>query len=222
MRLKRKELFVITELPKDIEDKLIDYGKEWTKTGTSTEPVDLLTAIDAIKKLYIAAGLTPPAVFFGPFNNPVECAKAQVFVKRMPLNTDLSKLETLDIPEGTEFTAEDLYDAITEQLYGFCDSSWMCYFRFMEKELGVDFEKKLDVVEQVAKSVGWWAAYDKVAFIQHRPEQITLKDGKLHNENGPAIRWRGEDRTWDVYAVNGEIIPKEETITQGEINEADY
>jgi hypothetical protein len=212
MRLnnKRKRWFVITELPKGAEDKLIDYGIKWLETGTSTEPVEMPSASKAIRELYEAAGLVAPVVFFGPFDNPVECAKAQVLVKRMHPNTDLTKIDILEIPQGTTFSTEDLYDAITEQLYGFCDSSWMCYFRFMEKELGVDFEKKLDVVEEVVKNVGWWAAYDKAAFIQHRPEEIHLKDGKLHSEDGPAIRWRGEDRSWDVYAVNGEIIPKTE------------
>jgi hypothetical protein len=198
---------MITELTKDQTDKLIDYGLKWTKIGLSTEPVIMVEAMEAIKAAYKDAGLAePPKSFLGPFNNPVECAKAQVIFKRLPEDTDLAKLEYLDIPEGAEFTSEELYGAIEEQVYGFHEASWLGYCDFVKEECNVPELASLNSLMHLAGVVGWWAPYDKVAFIQHRPLEVHLNEaGELHNENGPAIKWRGEDRSFDVYALNGEV-----------------
>jgi hypothetical protein len=191
------------------EDRLIACGVKWTKIGLSTEPVDMDSAIEAIKKAYKCAGLKKgPSVFLGPFDNPVECAKFQVMFKRLPEDTELKDLRTFQIPAGEEFTAEELYAAIDEQVYGCHESSWLAFYDFIKEEYNAVELEALEGLNEVAQNIGWWAPYDKVAFIQNRPEEIHLNDkGELHNENGPAIKWRGEDRLYDVYAVNGELQP---------------
>jgi hypothetical protein len=203
---------MITELTKEQTDKLIDYGLKWTKIGLSTDPVNMVEAMEAIKAVYKDAGLAePPKSFLGPFNNPVECAKAQVIFKRLPEDTDLSKLEYLDIPEGAEFTAEELYRAIDEQVYGFHEASWLGYCAFLKDELGIPELASLDSLMHLAGVMGWWAPYDKVAFVQHRPLEVHLNEkGELHNENGPAVKWRGDDRSFDIYCLNGEVQPPPE------------
>jgi hypothetical protein len=200
---------MITELSKEQTDKLIDYGLKWTKIGLSTEPVNMVEAMEAIKAVYKDVGLSePPRSFLGPFNNPVECAKAQVIFKRLPEGTDLSKLEYLDIPEGSEFTADELYQAIDEQVYGFHESSWLGYCEFLKDEFDIPELASLNSLMHLASVVGWWAPYDKVAFVQHRPLEVHLNEkGELHNENGPALKWRGDDRSFDVYCINGEVQP---------------
>jgi hypothetical protein len=198
---------MITELTKEQEDKIIDYGLKWTQIGLNTDPVDVTLAMEAIKQAYESAGLrTGPKAYLGPFNNPVECAKAQVMVKRLPRATDFSQLRNIDIPAGTEFTAEELYTALDEQVFGYQEASWLGYYEFIKNEFGISELDHLDGLEQVAENIGWWAAYDQVAFFQQRPEEIHLNDkGELHNENGPAVKWRGTDRTYDVWAINGEV-----------------
>lgn len=200
---------MITELTKEQTDRLIDYGRKWTNIGLSTEPVNMVEAMEAIKAAYKDAGLAePPKSFLGPFNNPVECAKAQVMFKRLPEDTDLSNFEHLDIPEGAEFTAEELYEAIDEQVYGFHEASWLGYCEFVKDEFDVPELASLNSLMHLATVMGWWAPYDKVAFVQHRPLEVHLNEaGELHNENGPAIKWRGEDRSFDVYCINGEVQP---------------
>jgi hypothetical protein len=199
---------MITELTLAENDKLIDFGLKWSKIGLSTEPVVLQDAMEAIKKAYEFAGLNPPKAYLGPFNNPVDCAKAQIAVKRMPRSTKFDELTNLDIAAGEEFSAEELYAAIGEQQYGFHDSGWLCSYDFMKEVLELQELESLDGLMEVAKNVGWWAAYDKVAFFQDRPEEVHFnEDGELHNDNGPAIKWRGEDRSFDIYAINGEVQP---------------
>lgn len=199
----------ITEITKEQRDKLIDYGLKWTKIGLSTEEVDMPLAIEAIKKAYKYAGLKKgPSIFLGPFDNPVECAKLQVMFKRLPANTELKDLRSFQIPEGTEFTADEIYEAIEDQVYGFGEAGWLGYYDFILNEFAVNELDALDGLNEVAEQVGWWAPYDKVAFIQNRPLEIHLNSkGELHNENGPAIKWRGVDRSYDVYAVDGKLLP---------------
>jgi hypothetical protein len=147
-------------------------------------------------------------VFLGPFNNPVECAKAQIMFKRLPVDTNLADLRNLDFPAGEEFLAEDLYAAIDEQVYGSQEASWLGYYEFIRNEFAVLDLVQLEGLNEVAETVGWWAPYDKVAFIQDRPLEIHLDaEGLLHNENGPALKWRGEDRSYDIWAIHGELQP---------------
>jgi hypothetical protein len=202
---------MITGLSEKQVDSLIDYGKRWTDIGLSTEPVDIFKAMDAIKLAYKQAGLKSPKIFLGPFNNPVECAKAQITVKKMPKDTDWEKLNVLDITEGTEFTPEEIEQAISEQMYGYHDAAWLGYYDFIKDAFEVFELDTLTGMMDVAKNVGWWAAYDKVAFIQDRPQEIHFdENGELHNENGPAIKWSGEDRSYDIYCVHGELQPPPE------------
>lgn len=205
---------MISELSKEQKAKIIDHGLKWTRIGLSTEPVDMANAMMAIKEAYSCAGLKPPKAFLGPFNNPVECAKAQVMLKRMGDDVDFAKLKEVTIPVGTEFTSEELYAAIAEQTYGFCEASWLCLYDFY-KELEVDGLEKIKGLVEVAKHCGWWVPYNKVALVQHRPAEIHLDaNGHLHNENGPAIKWRGEDRTYDIFAIHGEVQPPNYNQTQ--------
>ena len=201
---------IVTELSAEQRDKLLDYGLVWSRIGTSTEEVDMVLASTSIAQAYSKVNIEPPVAFLGPFDNPVECAKAQIMLKRLPWNTDFTKLEKIEIPAGTEFTSEEIYAALDEQAYGSLDSSWLCRYQYLEKELGIDFGGKIDGLVQVAKTCGWWVPYDKVALIQQRPAEIHTLNGLLHNENGPAIKWRGEDRSYDVYAINGEPLLREE------------
>jgi hypothetical protein len=197
---------MIDELNDEEKDKLVDYGLKWSQIGLSTEEVDVTAAMEAIVKAYIFSGIKPPTAMLGPFDNPVECAKAQIMVKRLPDDTDFEKLTNIEIPEGTEFQSEELYEAISEQMYGFQDASWLCLFDYMREVLDLQELESFKGLIEVAKNVGWWAAYDKVAFFQHRPLEIHFNEqGKLHNSDGPAIKWRGEDRSYDIYAIDGEI-----------------
>ena len=197
------DLDLLSESEKNL---LIDYGLKWIKIGLSTEPVDMPKAIEAVKKAYKFAGLDNPKIFLGPFNNPVECAKAQIMLKRLPDEVDVSSLKTIDIPKGETFTIEELWENIDEQMNGNMSADWLSVYDYIhdltDKQL-----PEIDGLIQVAKECGWWTAYDKVVFIQQRPEEIHLNEkGQLHNDKGPAVKWRGEDRTFDIYALDGKAV----------------
>jgi hypothetical protein len=202
---------MITELNQDEINLLIDYGKKWTQTGLSTEPVDMDKAILAIAKAYTFAGLNMPKVFLGPFNNPLDCAKAQVFIKNLGEDVDIENVKELDIPPDTVFKLKDIEKALDEQMHGFSDSSWLCTYDYVKEVFGVGELEVFEGLFETAKNVGWWAPYDKVVFIQERPLEVHFNEaGELHNEGGPAIKWRGDNDYMDIYIINGEVQPPPE------------
>jgi hypothetical protein len=199
---------MISELTEKQKNKLIDYGLKWTKIGLSTEPIDIEKAHEAICKAYYYAGLKPPLVHVGPFNNPLDCAKAQVLVKNLPKDTDLKDVKELEILPGQEFDAGDIVKALEEQAYGFNEASWLGYYEFLKNEFDVAEIETFRGLMDLSKYIGWWAPYDRCVFIQERPLEIHFDDnGELHNDNGPAIKWRGEDRSMDIYVIHGELQP---------------
>jgi hypothetical protein len=187
-------------------DLFIDYGLKWTEISLSTEEVDLQKAVQAIQKAYKYAGLKPPRFFMGPFDNPIECAKAQAVVKRLPDSTELAELDIRKAIAEHSFSIEEIKLCLSEQLYGSFDGSWLGVFDYVNK-LSLNALPEMEGWIKVAKECFWWAPYDKVAFIQNKPLEIHLNsEGLLHNENGPAIKWRGEDRTYDIYVNQNKAI----------------
>ena len=199
---------MIAELSQQEIDKLIDYGKKWSDIGLNTDPLDMQKTVLAIAKAYTYAGLSVPKVFLGPFNHPLDCAKAQVFVKKLEQNVNIEEIKDFDIPADTVFELEDIKEALREQMHGFSDSSWLCPYDYAKDVLDmVEFESLAGLFE-IAKNVGWWAPYENVVFVQEKPLEIHFNSkGELHNENGPAIKWRGEDRSMDIYVLDGKVQP---------------
>jgi hypothetical protein len=180
-------------------DLFIDYGLKWTEISLSTKEIDFQKAVSCLQKAYKYAGLKPPKIFMGPFDNPIECAKAQAVVKRLPDNTDLLEIDIKELIKQHSYTNEELSLCLDEQLYGSLDGSWLGVFDYSNK-IAFNALPEIDGLIKLAKECFWWAPYDKIAFVQNRPLEIHLNDeGQLHNDNGPAIKWRGEDRTYDIY-----------------------
>lgn len=185
---------------------LIDYGLKWSKIGLSTEKVDFNRAVKAIKIAYDLAGLDIPKIFLGPFETPLVCAAAQVIVKKADENTIISDIEFHKEFQKTEFSEKDIIQALTEQLYGSFEACWLGGYDYLNK-IESNCLPEIKGLVDVAKECFWWAPYDRIAFIQERPLEIhTNSKGELHNKKGPAIKWRGENRDSDIYALNGKVV----------------
>jgi len=97
--------------------------------------------------------------------------------------------------------------SISNQIYG-SQEYWLSYYDYFMKECGLD----LNLVEPLialSKVCGWWTPLSNVAIIQHRAEEIHRdNENRLHNENGPAVKFRGENNASNVYAVHGVRVSK--------------
>lgn len=112
---------------------------------------------------------------------------------------------------------EEPYKATPDNaLYGQHDISWLMFFEFFRQEFG--FVKETDPVQnlfQLAQHVGWMWMDETRTIITRRPEELHMKDsGKklepsnlplliMHNDSGPAIRYRDG---WGLYVVDGNVV----------------
>jgi hypothetical protein len=72
--------------------------------------------------------------------------------------------------------------------YGQHDASILCFYDFFAQVCGVEECRKLEGLNLVAQSCGWWWAYDSVAILTERPSRLSLDDrGRLHADSDWAI-----------------------------------
>lgn len=185
---------------------LIDYGLKWSKIGLSTEKLNLNKAIKAIQMAYDLAGLDVPHIFLGPFETPLICARAQIIVKQTKETVNITDIDfDVELSKGN-FSEKDIAQALNEQLFGSFDACWLGSYDYINK-LETDALIEIKGLVEVAKECFWWAPYDRVVFLQEKPLEIHLNaKGELHNDKGPAIKWRGNNSASDIYAINGKPV----------------
>ena len=216
---------IIEELTPEQLAKCPEYVEKWVAIGTNTEEIDPLKAIDAIKKCYKSAGLTPPKYFIGPVNNPYEAAIVEALLQQ---HSEIEEDEEngVEAKEGTYFKSGKAMVAqvmaemleivasdkashpkidISNQIYGF-QEYWLSYYDFFQTECGLDLGKLNPLIE-LSKNCGWWTPLKDVAIFQHRPLEIHRKGDRLHNTEGAAIKYRGSEFC-NVYSVDGVVVSK--------------
>jgi hypothetical protein len=89
-------------------------------------------------------------------------------------------------------------------LLGQHDAPWIAAYLFCRDELGDRFAPTasacLDLWAEVARSCMWWWPYRGLCVACERPAELHLVDGRLHHDDGPAIRFRDG---WSVWAIDG-------------------
>lgn len=180
---------MLTELTKEQEALLPIVRDEWIAIGLSTEPADRPRAEAGVALAYQAANLPPP--------------KEIVW--------ELS-------PRAGAERAKALSGKSGGAVYGQHDAGWLSFYDAMGR-FGIDVSRLHGLME-VAKSSGWWWPLSDAAVLTDRPDRLHRDEqGRLHNETGPAIRYRDG---FAVYAVHGVRVPAKvveapETLTAAEI-----
>jgi uncharacterized protein DUF6745 len=89
-------------------------------------------------------------------------------------------------------------------------SGWEAFYAFI-REIGVKFddpdEEALTDWMTLSKNIGWWGPWPGVCFVSDRTEEVNFDaEGRLHAENGPAVKYRDG---WGVYYLHGVEVPGE-------------
>lgn len=186
----------INELTPDQEKLLPVYRDKWISIGKSCEPCDFEKSKHYARLAYSAAGLECPETFY-LVDSPIEAAK---------LEAKLLNSNTL---------------SISNQAFGYHDAGWLSYYDFMLEVLNIEECRKLEGLIGLAKHCGWWSPYDTCVIFQHRHSELyTDENFRLHNESGPAVKYRDGYSVWaiDGVSVNEKIVMNPETLTVQEIN----
>lgn len=109
------------------------------------------------------------------------------------------------------------------------DAPWIAFYRFAEAVLHVPYEeaarKKLQVMDDLVQSCGWWYPRDGVIVACERPLSVTMEEHptrpttyRLHASDGPAVQFRDG---WSIYAWHGVRVPAKLIETPSQITRTD-
>lgn len=177
---------LIEKLTKDQEDKIPQYYKEYLDIGLSTEPCDRQRAEAALTKCYEYLKLTKPTFLWcdSPRQGAIEAAKLAT-KKAQP-------------------THDEIREQVGKASYGSFEAYWVSFYAYIAEVLPVSKDELIDIVKEIVKNCGVYWTLDNIIVISEKPIEIHMKDGKLHNPNGLAIKYK--DGT-GVFCVNGQRYP---------------
>jgi hypothetical protein len=178
----------IEQLTEEQKARFPEFVEKWTKIGLSTEPTDKATAEEGARKAYEIAGVKCPPIHW--CRSPFEMKKLVKEAGRQVYGDEVDK--KLQILFG----------------YGQHDASWLAFYDYFKEVCGlVEETKKLEGLWLIAKSAGWFAAYDTGFWISERPVFLSRDDrGRLHNDTRMAIEFSDG---MGVYAIHGVRIQPE-------------
>ena len=182
---------MINKLTDEQKGKFKDYVEKWKKIGLSTESVDKDRAQKIMNEVYekiLKKKKVPVKVFASPYATWLEVCK----------HTDK------DAKKPMEF--------IYPYIDGSFSSSWFSFYDFMQKELKIKLNPLYEVYLKTTE-LGLVYPLMDICFISDKPEMIKMKNGKLHNDNGPVLRYRDG---WSLWRLNGVKVNKELVETKTE------
>lgn len=183
---------------RDIIDSRIKTGRFRYTTGAEyTQSLSnfLQGALDALKPQVFEQMSNFDMVIKGKkqhfeINWEVEWPELEKSIRRMYLQ------------EKGKFTSE--YESgIRDQLFGCHDAHWLCFHDFFKHECGYDL-KDVSGLNGIAETTGWWACYEDAALLQDRVAEYHTREGRLHKDGGPALRFRDGLEVWMLNGVQFE------------------
>jgi hypothetical protein len=240
----------IEKLTRKQEALLAVKRDEWLAYGLSTEPADRVTAEAGVAAAYHEAGLEPPKIVVW-LRSPLEGAIGTWMVQQIPTKPEkTTRVKKVRGQVGDQVggqvrgqvwgqvwdqVGDQVWDQVRGQVWGQVGDllsynsviwgqhdagswSWLDTFR----ELGIDACERTRGLCDVGKSAGWWWPLDGAVVLTDRPSELYRDtDGRLHNDNGPAVRYRDE---WCVYAIHGvrvsqQVIEHPDTLTVSQVRD---
>lgn len=162
----------------------VQYRDMCRKVSTSTEPMDLERAKNAISKLY----------------------------KRM--EWEVTNWITFPSPDAAKkwLLLNKSEDHLNTNFYGSQEAYWIYFLMYARDHLKIELDAEklelLDIWTDISNTCGWWFVVDEnTCIICDRPYEVHLDDqSNLHATDKYAIRYRDG---WGVCVVNGLYIQSE-------------
>lgn len=207
---------MIEKLTKYQESQLEVYKNKWLKIGLSTERIDRKKAIKICNNLYdkILLKKIAPVIFF---DNPIQAWFATYFISENPniINEYNTKELTNLIKEKQEHTnRKDVPKFVHPYIDGSFSASYFSFYDYMNKILEIKFDNQesFDIYMQTV-SIGLVYPLDEICIVSEKPIEINMKDGKLHADGKPSIKYKGN---FNVWSLNGVRVTKEIAETPSE------
>jgi len=218
---------MIKQLTSEQAARLPKFIEKWTKICLSTEPADRPRAEAAIRLMYEAGGLTPPEKIIW-FDNPlamyVEFGKTEnqntvrdavgYAVWDAVLNAVWSVVQDAVWSVVSSAVWDTVSSAVGDAVYGSHEACWLAQYDYYREVLGLVKETdRLAGLFELAKSCGWIIPCEKVCYASERHNMLNLDNkGKLHCEDGPAVRYPDG---WRIYVDHGVRVSEKVVVDPG-------
>ena len=215
----------IEKLTPEQEARFPEFVRKWIDIGLSTQPADRERAERAIAGLYGLAKLRQPRVIWLPC--PISAALSAVcysaLIKKRLVSEENKPVgsavggavysavySAVDSAVGSAVYSAG-YSYFGGSLWNAGYSAWADYFN---EACGVAIDRNF---LEMTESCGFYWTLDDVVFASERPSEIHLDDaGRLHSENGMAIRYAGTG--WGLSYWHGVRVPDYWLIDRASLN----
>ena len=126
------------------------------------------------------------------------CARAMAMASEDNMVAEISDRVSTKSPEVFQNHMRTQFSCA---LYGQHESEWLAFYDFFGRFCGVQETAKLSGLMRIAKSCGWWWAFDEAVVMSERPRRILMNGSReLHSAEGPALEYPDG---FGVHAWNG-------------------
>ena len=211
----------INFLTKEQEQKLSIYRDKWLKIGLCTDRVDRIVAkeiSDYYYKNISQKPIVPVVVLSSPLYAWVAvCLMSQVRsqvwsqvrsqVESQVWSQVRSQVESQVESQVWLQVGSQVGSFIYPYLAGHFMASYFSYFNFINEILNIKFEcqEKYDWYQKTSQ-VGLIYPLENICIISDRPEEVKIKNGLLHSDDGPSIKYTDG---FCIYSLNGVRVTKE-------------
>lgn len=206
---------MIEKLTAEQESLFPHYVKKWIDIGLakSTGAVDQAACREAIDECYAVLKLPPPKYIIhldGPTHgNFAANAPDQIFEMcesgEIDFNNAWESIKNIKLPSKQTFCEPTIY--------GSHNAGFLSFYDFFNEQFGLAEEIKGLV--KLSKLANWCWTFSDLAIVTRNPTTMSMLDGRLHSEVGPAIAYA--DGT-EVYSVFGTVVPKKWVIEKNTIS----
>lgn len=202
----------IESMTAEQEAMMAVYRDEWIKIGTAYNKPTSESVKGLIAEVYELSGLKPPKKIICVDSPLGACLLIHMLKNKMP-----------PLASVWDSVRDSVGDSVRDSVRVQNFAGLYAWSEFYRSVLGVEFSndlnKKLDLAIKCAKSCGWLFPYKDLCIVTSGPKSVSLLDGEIHNESGPAIAYADG---FSVYGLNGVRVPEKavmapETITLDEI-----
>lgn len=178
----------IKELTPDQEAQIPIYIERYKKIGTRTGPCNRAAAEASIVEAY--AYLKKAAPTFKWVGDPFEGAREAA----------------RHLKQSSEITTEEVRAQAGLAHYGSFEAYWVAFYSFAFEVLPIEPPDNSNAIaNKLVNECGIFWTFDDLCIISERPSTLFLnEEGKMHNEDGPAISWPSGA---NMFVFNGEIMP---------------
>jgi hypothetical protein len=185
------------------------FVDKWISVGLDTAPLDYAKIRAAVETSYKMAEIAAPR-FYVYAKGPIEAVR----IIRAAENCTLTENDFVRLSESADplaLTNEILKSVNPDQkasfeyphFYGQHDAGWLSFYDFFHTHFGIG--DQILGLSELAKQAGWVYFYEDLVIICQKPTKVTMRNGRTHNEKGPAIEYADGLK---VYSFNGTVIPE--------------